>query len=89
MCVRSICTSAPTKTGSTFLQDLLWSYRDDVAWQGYHHPCAHANEMWLATNDVQNGAFVNNEMPQASGVWARHTATPAHDARRHVVSQAW
>jgi hypothetical protein len=60
----------PMKTGSTFLQDLLWRHRDDLARQGYNHPGAHANEMWLATNDLQDGAFVNYEMPQASGVWA-------------------
>ena len=61
----------PLKTGSTFLQDLLWRHRDNLARQGYHHPGAHANEMWLATNDLQDGAFVNYEMPQASGVWAQ------------------
>jgi hypothetical protein len=61
----------PLKTGSTFLQDLLWQNRDDLERQGYHHPGTHPNEMWLATNDVQGGAFVDYEMPQASGVWAR------------------
>ena len=61
----------PMKTGSTFLQDLLWRHRDDLERQGYHHPGAHANEMWLATNDLQDAAFVNYEMPQASGVWAQ------------------
>lgn len=61
----------PMKTGSTFLQNLLWRYRDDLARQGYHHPGTHANEMWLATCDLQQGAFVNYEIPQASGVWGR------------------
>jgi hypothetical protein len=61
----------PLKTGSTFLQDLLWRHRDDLARQGYHHPGAHANEMWLAANDVQDGTFVDYEIPQASGVWAQ------------------
>jgi hypothetical protein len=61
----------PVKTGSTFLQDLLWRYRDDLARQGYLHPGTHENEMWLATNDVQDAAFVNYEMPQAAGVWAK------------------
>jgi hypothetical protein len=60
----------PMKTGSTFLQDMLWQNRDDLARQGYFHPGTHANEMWLAINDVQDAAFVNYEMPQASGVWA-------------------
>ena len=61
----------PMKTGSTFLQDLLWRHREDLARQGYYHPGAHANEMWLATNDLQDTAFVNYDMPQASGVWAQ------------------
>jgi Sulfotransferase domain len=60
----------PVKTGSTFLQGLLWRYRDDLARQGYYHPATYENEMWLATNDVQNTAFVNYDMPQAKGVWA-------------------
>ena len=51
--------------------DLLWRHRDDLARPGYHHPGTHANEMWLATNALQDGAFVNYEMPQASGVWAQ------------------
>ena len=65
----------PLKTGSTFLQDLLWRYRDDLLRQGYQHPGAHANEMWLATNDVQDGAFVDYEMPQAKGLWGPRFAS--------------
>jgi hypothetical protein len=61
----------PIKTGSTFLQDVLWRYRDDLARQGYHHPGAHANEMWEATNDLQDAAFVHWEIPDVSGVWAQ------------------
>ena len=48
----------PVKTGSTFLQDLLWQYRDDLARQGYHHPGTHPNEMWLATNDLLHRAYL-------------------------------
>ncbi|MGZ0150541.1 hypothetical protein ACXJJ3_26010 [Kribbella sp. WER1] len=61
----------PTKTGSTYLQDLLWRNRDDLARQGYHHPGEHPNEMWLATTDVQNYEFIHFEMPEAAGVWAQ------------------
>jgi hypothetical protein len=61
----------PVKTGSTYLQDLLWRNRDDLARQGYQHPGEHANEMWLATNDVQDQAFIHFEMPEAAGVWAK------------------
>ena len=61
----------PVKTGSTYLQDLLWRNRDDLARQGYQHPGEHDNEMWLATNDVQDQAFIHFEMPEAAGVWAK------------------
>jgi hypothetical protein len=61
----------PVKTGSTYLQDLLWRNRDDLARQGYQYPGDHDNEMWLASNDVQDQAFIHFEMPEAAGVWAK------------------
>jgi hypothetical protein len=61
----------PVKTGSTYLQDLLWRNRDDLARQGFQHPGEHDNEMWLATNDVQDQAFIHFEMPEAAGVWSK------------------
>lgn len=60
----------PVKTGSTYLQDLLWRNRDDLALQGYHYPARHPNEMWLATTDLQDHAFIDFEIPEAAGVWA-------------------
>ncbi|WP_248580883.1 hypothetical protein [Nocardioides sp. InS609-2] len=59
----------PVKTGSTYLQDLLWRNRDDLARQGYHHPGEHPNEMWLATTDMQDHAFIHFEIPESEGVW--------------------
>jgi hypothetical protein len=38
--------------------------------------------MWLATNDLQDTAFVNYEMPQASGVWAQVSGAPLVAVRR-------
>ncbi|MEV6412978.1 hypothetical protein [Kribbella sp. NPDC051718] len=61
----------PVKTGSTYLQDLLWRNRDDLARQGYHHPGEHPNEMWLATTDLQDYEFIHFEMPEAAGLWAQ------------------
>jgi hypothetical protein len=61
----------PVKTGSTYLQDLLWRNRVDLARQGYQHPGEHDNQMWLATNDVQDQAFIHFEMPEAAGVWSK------------------
>jgi hypothetical protein len=61
----------PVKTGSTYLQQLLWQHRDDLARQGWLVPLAHANEMWLASVDLQDGAFVEFDVPEAPGVWQR------------------
>lgn len=70
----------PVKTGSTYLQDLLWRNRDDLAEQGYHHPADHPNEMWLATCDLQGHAFVSFEIPEAAGAWSKVCARVlAHD----------
>jgi hypothetical protein len=58
----------PVKTGSTYLQALLWRNREDLAQQGYQHPGDHDNEMWLAANDVQDQAFIHFEMPEGAGL---------------------
>jgi hypothetical protein len=61
----------PVKTGSTYLQGLLWANRHSLARQGVLHPCEHDNEMWLAANDIQDGAFIPFDLPEAAGVWNR------------------
>lgn len=61
----------PVKTGSTFLQQLVWEHRHDLARQGWTVPLDHANEMWLASIDLQDGAFVHVEVPSAHGAWPR------------------
>ncbi len=60
----------PVKTGSTYLQQLLWTNRQSLAEQGVFHPCEHDNEMWFATNDVQDGALSTStcQKPKAPGV---------------------
>ncbi len=45
----------------------------DVARQGVLLPLEH-HEMWLAVNDVQDGAFIHLWMPEAQGAWARVTS---------------
>jgi hypothetical protein len=60
----------PVKTGSTYLQELLWRNRTDLPRQGVLLPLEHDNEMWLAANDVQDGSFIHFDMPEAAGAWA-------------------
>jgi len=76
----------PVKTGSTYLQNLLWSHRDDLARQRVLLPLEQANEMWLAVNDVQEGAFLHFEMPEARGAWARVTGRALAFPGRSVLS---
>ncbi len=61
----------PVKTGSTYLQKLLWTNRHLLAQQGVLLPCEHDNEMWFATNDIQDGAFIHFDLPEAEGAWRR------------------
>lgn len=61
----------PVKTGSTYLQDLLWANRRSLARQGILDPREHHNEMWLAANDIQDGAFIPFDLPEAAGAWNR------------------
>lgn len=76
----------PVKTGSTFIQDLLWRYRDDLARQGVSHPCSHANEMWFAVNDVQDCAFIHFDFPECRGSWASIVDRVLDDPRPAILS---
>lgn len=60
----------PVKTGSTFIQDVLWQNQEDLGRQGVQHPCWYANEMWFAVNDVQDCEFIHFDLPGSRGSWA-------------------
>jgi hypothetical protein len=64
----------PVKTGSTYLQSVMWNSRDALREQGILLPVTHPNEFFLAANDVQGGRFVLVDMPEARGAWARVAA---------------
>lgn len=76
----------PPKTGSTYLQELLWLHREDLAAQGILLPVEHANEMWLAATDVQDGTFVHVDVPESRGAWARVARRVRAHGGRAVVS---
>lgn len=61
----------PVKTGSTYLQSMMWNSRDALREQGLLLPATHPNEFFLAATDVQEGLFVGVDMPEAEGAWAR------------------
>lgn len=64
----------PVKTGSSYLQSIMWVSRDALREQGILLPVTHPNEFFLAANDVQDGQFVLVETPEAEGAWARVAA---------------
>jgi hypothetical protein len=76
----------PPKTGSTYLQNLLWAHRADLARQGMVLPISQPNEMWLAVNDVQDEAFAHVEMPEARGAWALVARRVSASSERSVIS---
>lgn len=59
----------PVKTGSTYLQSIMWNSRDLLRARGLLLPADHDNEHFLAANDVQDGKFVLIDLPEADGIW--------------------
>ena len=59
----------PVKTGSTYLQSIMWASRDVLRDAGMLLPADHDNEHFLAANDVQDGKFVLIDLPESRGVW--------------------
>ncbi|HEY2553381.1 MAG TPA: hypothetical protein VGI64_22680 [Streptosporangiaceae bacterium] len=61
----------PVKTGSTFLQGVLWRHRADLTRQGILLPGESKSDIWLAANDVQDCEFIHFALPAAPGSWDR------------------
>lgn len=59
----------PMKTGSTFLQAVMWNNRATLREQGLLLPIDHANDVFLAANDVQGYRFAAVDYPEANGRW--------------------
>ena len=64
----------PVKTGSSYLQSIMWNSRDALREQGILLPITHPNEFFLAANDMQDDQFVLVETPGSEGAWARVAA---------------
>lgn len=86
MSTRTVLHIGPPKTGSTYLQGILWNNRAALAGQGLLYPATHDNEHFLAAYDVQGGAFVHGDLPEADGTWSRLVARVREQPGRSVVS---
>lgn len=62
------------KTGTTFLQQVLWSHRERAAAQGVLLPLKRFNDHYLASLDIRGMATPNSPHEAAQGMWARLVA---------------
>ncbi len=59
------------KTGTTYLQGLLWHHREALAKTGVHYAAKVPSEHFLAALDLRDVPFAGARRPQAKGVWPR------------------
>jgi hypothetical protein len=59
------------KTGTTFLQEVLWAHRSQAAQQGVLLPLERFNDHYLASLDVRGLADRPEHPPRAVGIWDR------------------
>ena len=59
------------KTGTTYLQGLLWHHRAQLAETGVHYAAEVPGEHFLAALDLRDVPFAGARRPQAAGVWPR------------------
>ncbi|MGH3496294.1 MAG: hypothetical protein ACRDP1_02365 [Nocardioidaceae bacterium] len=60
----------PPKTGTTYLQDVLYRNRDALAGEGVLYPADQRDAHYLAALDVRGLAFRGHANPAAEGAWA-------------------
>lgn len=59
------------KTGTTYLQEILWSHRDELAAAGIALPAANHRRMLWAALDLMGNQRLANRHPDAPGSWGR------------------
>lgn len=59
------------KSGTTYLQNLLWQHRDALREQGVLYPGQAYSAHYLATLDLQETGYRGHSHPDAPGAWSR------------------
>lgn len=59
------------KTGTTYLQEILWAHRDALAAAGISLPLANHRRMLWAALDLMGNPRLANRHPEAPGSWGR------------------
>ncbi len=72
------------KTGTTYLQELLWANRASLRRDGVLYPGRSASAHFLAAQDLLDAAFHGHRDPRMAGAWAR-LAEEARSAERVAV----
>ena len=62
------------KTGTTFLQTVLWDHRDALRQYGVLFPGEHYDDHFFAAVDLQQLDFHGEPRPEAAGAWERVAA---------------
>jgi len=74
------------KTGTTYLQDLLWSNRDTLAGAGIQYPGDAPDAHFLATLDLSYGNFHGWRDPALAGAWNRLVEAARQHSGTTVIS---
>lgn len=72
------------KTGTTFLQAVLFRYRNELERDGLLYPADRYDDHFFAAVDLQSLAFYGEPRPEAAGAWQR-VAKWAKSAAHHAV----
>lgn len=59
------------KTGTTFIQDVLWRRREALAAEGVCYPLQQRTEHFAATMDLRSASWNGRRNPEWSGTWDR------------------
>lgn len=77
---------AAPKTGTTYLQTVMWSNRDRLAGEGVLLPGASRSDHWWSTLVVREDPRLDRKAPRARGAWARVVADCASWPDTAVIS---
>ena len=74
------------KTGTTFLQTVLYDYRDELREHGVLYPARWYDDHFFAAVDLQDLDFSGEARPEAAGRWAQVAARVRDWPRTSVIS---
>jgi hypothetical protein len=84
------CHIGPPKSGTTFLQAMLWQHRAALGRDGVLYPARHPNDHFRAALDLRGIKFQGYDDPRVPGAWQRVVDRSLRwRGRAAVISQEW